>query len=192
MYIPRFKLTPPAHTSGGEYADKLTGQDYSGYYVITSKGVVYSGQFFDKNQSRELRKIGGEANQSERAYIPEDYDIILNKSESQLKIKNTATLPLHRYTPNYDFPINKRFFAKSRIDNTITEISKEVYIELENKTSTYHFPTYQTLVLEWHVTAPLEDTSTGSYIIEGSNTKNRKAVLKAEQSFQGISEYLEL
>ena len=99
---------------------------------------------------------------------------------------------MHLYVEDYQTPINKRFFAKSKVDNSIKEISQETYTELANQTSKYHYPTYDIAVLEWDVTAPIEDTRIGSYLVEGSASKNRKAVSKLDQTFYGIREYLRL
>ena len=44
MYFPESQITPNQYTNGGEFQVKSTGQDYKGYYFITTTGQRYTGR----------------------------------------------------------------------------------------------------------------------------------------------------
>lgn len=189
MYLPKFKITTPLFTFGSEFIIAETGQDYVGNYIKTSKGDYYSGTTFNKNTSRRLISVIDNANTS-FTVSRETYDLVANVNNSGLRLKTTVSLPSHVYIPNYEIDINRRFFAKSKINSSIIEIDINTYRELYGKTATYHHPTYDILFIDWDLSSPVEDSKNGSYIIEGSKSKNRKQVLKVDKTFKGIYDYL--
>ena len=189
MYLPKFKITAPLFTFGSEFIIAETGQDYIGNYIKTSKGDYYSGTTFNKNISRRLISVIDNANTS-FTVSRETYDLVANVNSSGLRLKTTVPLPSHVYIPNYEIDINRRFFAKSKINSSIIKIDINTYRELYGKTATYHHPTYDVLFIDWDLSSPVEDSKNGSYIIEGSKSKNRKQVLKVDKTFKGIYDYL--
>ena len=85
---------------------------------------------------------------------------------------------------------NIRFFARSKVTGEVLEISPEDYREVVNKTSKYHHPTYDVTFLNWDLSSPVDDTRIGSYIQEGSKSKNKKAAAEADKVLPGLYEYL--
>ena len=191
MYLPKFKITEPLYTYGDEFYSAITGAAYEGAYFVTSKGKYYSGVTFNKEVSQELLKFSEEGTQStNRPPLREKYDNVANTSNADLKIKESSPVPSYTYIPNYSVDIERRFFAKSKINSSIIEIDINTYRELYGKTATYHHPTYDVLFIDWDLSSPVEDSKNGSYIIEGSKSKNRKQVLKVDKTFKGIYNYL--
>ena len=54
MYFPESQITPNQYTNGGEFKIQSTGQDYKGYYFITSTGQRYTGRNQNDNPVLEL------------------------------------------------------------------------------------------------------------------------------------------
>lgn len=189
MYLPKFKTTKARYTPGSQYTVKSTGENYIGYYVLSSQGVPYSGKEFIQNASQELVSIVVQGvEQQEKEYVPyTDYDTV-RKQQKEYDLRSTLDLPVHIFIPDFEFEINKRFFAKSKVTQAIKEISKEVYLELSSKTTKYHYPTYEIFMMDWYVTGAVGDFQNGSYLIEGIRTKNTKEIAKAEKSMPGISQ----
>lgn len=80
----------------------------------------------------------------------------------------------------------KRFFVKHKVTGSIVEISQEDYeLELRNPQ-----PYRQLLAIDWIVKGPVEDFEVSGHIYEGSKTRNRAAVLAAEQIMPGISSFI--
>ena len=189
MYLPKFKTTAPLYTFGSEFIIAETGRDYIGTYFKTSKGDYYTGSSYSKETS--LRLIQVVANEDSTFVVPrETYDFAAKVTTGNLRFKNTQAVPAYIYIPDYELKINRRFFAKSKINSSIIEIDINTYRELYGKTATYHHPTYDILFIDWDLSSPVEDSKNGSYIIEGSKSKNRKQVLKADKTFKGIYDYL--
>ena len=157
--------------------------------MISSQGVPYSGREFVQNASLELvSKVTQGVEQQEKEYVPyTDYDTV-RKQQKEYDLRSTLDLPVHIFVPDFEFEINKRFFAKSKVTQAIKEISKQDYLELSGKTTKYHYPTYEILAIDWYVTGAVGDFQNGSYLIEGIRTKNTKEIAKAEKSMPGISQ----
>ena len=189
MYLPKFKTTKARYTAGGEYEVNSTGEGYVGYYVLSSQGVPFSGREFIQNTSQELRAIDAEIpQQGEKHFVPyTQYDLIRNQKK-EYDLRSTLELQPYIFRPDFQFEINKRFFAKSKITQDIKEISKEDYLELFSKTTKYHHPSYDIVRMDWYVTGAVGDFQNGSYLIEGIRTKNTKEIAKAEKSMSGISQ----
>jgi len=191
MYLPKFKTTKAKYTTGSEYAIRSTGENYVGYYILSSQGIPYSGKQFIQNSSQELiaqvAEIPAENIQEFVRYT--DYDEI-RKREDEYKLRTTLPLPVHIFTPDFEYEINKRFFAKSKVTQAIVEISREDYLELSKKTLKYHYPSYDIVIVDWYVRGAVGDFQNGSYLIEGIRTKNTREVQKANKVMPGISQVL--
>jgi hypothetical protein len=80
----------------------------------------------------------------------------------------------------------KRYFVKHKVTGSIVEISQKDYeLELENLQ-----PYRQLVTVDWIVRGPVDDFEVSGHIYEGSKTKNRAAVLAAEQSMPGIANFI--
>lgn len=188
MYVPKFKQTKALFTQGEDFLVEQTLVPYKGYYIKLSNGDAYSGDVYKRGQSLKLIPIQQSAPQQEDL-VAVDYDIITQDLES---LKLTKTLPVPSYIPTRNDQDAKiqRFFAKSKIDGRIIEISKQTYLSLENKETIYHYPTYQILQVEWFINSPANDVVVSGHKVEGSITKNRRQILQAEKAMPGISQYL--
>lgn len=190
MYLPKFKHTAALYTFGEEFAIASTGELYTGFYIRTSKGTFYTGTEFKKNQSQELIKTSALATSTYRYVGREKYDDAARVTDANLLLKETQPVPSYTYIPDYELKINRRFFAKSKITGSIIEINRDTYKELYSKSNKYHHPSYKVILIDWDLSSPVEDTKNGSYITEGSKTKNKKQVAKLDRTFPGIYDYL--
>lgn len=190
MYLPKFKHTPALYTSGDEFIITSTGEVYTGFYIRTSKGTLYTGQQFNKQTSQELSPVQALATSTYRYVGREKYDDAARVTDANLLLKDTQVVPSLIYIPDYSLKINRRFFAKSKITQRIIEIDVDTYQELKAKSNKYHHPSYDITFIDWDLTSPVEDTRNGSYIVEGSKTKNKKQVAKLDRTFPGIYDYL--
>lgn len=188
MYLPKFKQSQAKYTSGGEYFVVATGEEYRGFYVQTSKGILYSGKTVQRGVSQELREYIDPETTFDRP-VPEKYDNIRKDSEG-LELKVTRSLPKHIPQRNDLQPYILRFFAKSKVTGVILEISQETFLELESQSTLYHYPSYDITYLKWYTTYPVEDTTIGTYIQKGSKSRNLEEILKTEKALPGISQYL--
>lgn len=191
MYLPKFKTTKAKHTAGSQYVVKATGENYEGYYVLSSQGVPYSGKQFIQNSSQELvARIVESAEEQVKQYLPfTKYDTVRKKAE-EYNLRSTLQLPTHTFIPDFEYEINKRFFAKSKVTQAIVEISREDYLELSKKTDKYHYPSYDIVIVDWYVRGAVADFQNGSYLIEGIRTKNTREIQKANKVLPGISQVL--
>ena len=191
MYLPKFRVIKAEYTAGSQYALKSTGENYIGYYVLSADRVPYTGREFVQNTSQELVSLIVENQEDQvKAYLPYTKYDTLRKQVSEYNLRSTLPLPVHIFIPDFAFQFNKRFFAKSKITQGIIEISRENYFELEKKTDKFHYPSFDTVIVDWYVLGAVGDFQNGPYLIEGIRTKNTREVLKAEKSLPGISQLL--
>jgi hypothetical protein len=190
MYLPKFKHTAALYTFGEEFAIASTGELYTGFYIRTSKGTFYTGTEFKKNQSQELIKTSALSTSTYRNVGREKYDDAAKVTINQLLLKETQPVPSYTYIPDYELKINRRFFAKSKITGSIIEIDRDTYKELYSKSNKYHHPSYEVILIDWDLSSPVDDSVNGSYIVEGSKTKNKKQVLKLDKTLPGLHDYL--
>lgn len=191
MYLPKFKTTKAKYTAGSQYIVKSTGENFVGFYVLSSQGVPYSGKQFIQNSSQELvTRIVESAEEQVKQYLPlTKYDTVRKKAE-EYNLRSTLQLPTHIFIPDFEYEINKRFFAKSKVTQVIVEINREDYLELSKKTDKYHHPSYDIVIVDWYVRGAVGDFQNGSYLIEGIETKNTREVQKANKVMPGISQVL--
>lgn len=188
MYIPKFKQTPPRHTRGAEYKLEDTSETYTGFYFETSNQEYYTGRSYARGVSKKLVAQVDQTSGPETP-IPQRYDD-LKKDSTSLQLTVTLKLPLHIPTKNFQDIFIYRYFAKSKIDFSILEISNETYNLLLNKSTKYHYPTFDILSIQWYVSSPSTDLIRDGFLQEGSITKNKRQIINAERKLPGISQYL--
>lgn len=187
-YLPKFKQSQAKYTPGQEFRYADTQQEYSGMYFVTSRGEFYSGESMKRSFSRLLVPYSRRGEQNEYLEVTA-YDII-KKDSTSFDLRQTAEVPKHIPVRNEATAFTLRYFAQRKSDSSITEISVQTYEKLKNKSTEYHYPSYNITFLKWYTYYPVEDSKNGSYIIQGSKSKNREEVNKAERVLPGISEYL--
>lgn len=186
MYIPKFKQKKPLYTSGGEYAVAATGEEYIGYYTPTTDGRYYSGESAT-NASQRLAKYEIREIEDSDLYKLHYDDLV--EDESVYRLRSTARpqeIVPRALTNTKTF----RHFALEVPTQRIFEISKDDYMELNKKTTKYHWPSYKTVQMQWDYYLPVADQQNGSYIIKGSNTRNVEEVRKASTIIPRLSDYL--
>lgn len=188
MYIPKFKQTTASHTNGEEYKLESSGEAYTGFYFETSKQEYFTGRSYARGVSKKL-VLQNVQNLSTETPIPQRYDDLKQDSTS-LQLTITLKLPLHKPTKNFQDIFIYRYFAKSKIDFSILEISNETYNLLLNKSTKYHYPTFDILSIQWYVSSPSTDLIRDGFLQEGSVTKNKRQIFNAERKLPGISQYL--
>ena len=189
MYLPKFKQTKSKYTSGGEYRESITGRDYVGYYFTTSKGEVYSGNTMVRGQSMLLEKAD-QLGDREVVLEQTDYDFV-KKDTTAFELRETSLLPTYQPERNDFLGYLTRYFARKKADGSIIEISQDTYRDLKNQSTKYHYPGYDTHYFTWYTSYPVEDIDTGSYIIQGSRSKNERQLAKAELMIPGISQLID-
>lgn len=188
MYIPKFKQTLAKYTDGSEFNLEATGETYRGYYVETSSKEYYTGESYKRGLSQKLVQKNP-ANVDYIAPIPQKYDE-LKQDATSLQLTKTLQLPSHTPTRRYEDVFIYRYFAKSKVDGSIVEISNETYNELLRESTKYHYLSYDILQLIWYVASPAADIYRNGFLQEGSISRNKKQILLAEKTLPGISQYL--
>jgi len=191
MFVPKHKRKDNL-TSVGDLVDKSTGQVYSGTYFETSKGKKFSGTSPYSSNVKELENIPQDYETPEGGTLragKNTYDVLRN-DKAAFDLKYTATVPVY-------FPANigetdsfKRYFARDKKTGKIVEINTGTYKSLKIKEAKYYHPGYDIAEIVWTITGSVGDIQNGSYIIPGVESKNRAAVLKAEELLPGLSSYL--
>jgi hypothetical protein len=136
-----------------------------------------------------------ELSNGDKYVVPAEDLELGNFSRAQRLVQAGVTLGSQALTPllrSFIARIKKglkfitRYFLKHKVTGTIVEISQEDYkLELSNPQS------YRQLVaIDWIITGPVDDYEVSGHIYEGSKTKNRAAVLQAEEVMPGISNYI--
>lgn len=174
MYYPLSKIVAELHTSGNEFYNKTTHQDYRGYYFST-----YDGKFFSEkvpsSKSIELLKYAHD----------EDFTTLAAEGYNRKPTKDTI---MSHYLPNpTDVDYNKGFIIRYFIkrvngDNTtIREVSMDNYKQLQSN------PLYLTTSLTWILKGKLEGTYMGGTIVlPGVLIYNDRAVKTAERVIPGL------
>jgi hypothetical protein len=178
MYYPLSKIVSDLYTSGNEFYNKNTHQDYKGYYFST-----YDGKFFSEkvpsNKSVELLKYAHD----------EDFTTLASQGYGNKPLGGAS---MDHYIPqptdsDYSKGYIIRYFVKRVNGDTTTlrEVSAESYNELKSN------PLYLTASLTWIIKGKLEGSYMGGTIVlPGVLIYNDKAVKEAERIVTGLSSLL--
>lgn len=81
----------------------------------------------------------------------------------------------------------RRYFIRHKVVNQVIEVSEEDYkAEVLNLA-----PHKEAVQVDWIVSGPVEDYTVSGYIYEGLKSKNKKAILEAEKTLSGLSNYID-
>jgi|TARA_B110000977_G_C11089274_1_gene496070 hypothetical protein len=169
MYLPKSKYKGPFTASGGEegvlYKD--TKEPFNGKYIIT-----FRKQLFEGNSPL----LAGRELIFEKDHLLELQNINPEKRPTSKNITPTEK--------DYSVRYYKRYFAKDNRSEKIIEIDSKEF----NKVSSY--PSFSAISLDWWIEGPSEDTSYDGIVYKGAKYRNNKAVSKAQESMEGIQDYL--
>lgn len=81
----------------------------------------------------------------------------------------------------------RRYFVRHKVANQVIEVSEEEYKEeLLNPV-----PYKEVVQVDWIVSGPVEDYKVSGYMYEGLKSRNKKAILEAEKTLTGLSNYID-
>jgi hypothetical protein len=104
------------------------------------------------------------------------------------QVPGTALLLLRSFIPTVKPGQRsiRRYFVRHKVANQVIEVSEEEYKEeLLNPV-----PYKEVVQVDWIVSGPVEDYKVKGYVYEGLKSKNKKAVLEAEKTLTGLSNYI--
>ena len=166
-YIPSTQYTDAKYTVGGEFLEKLSGKDFRGYYIETSRNTFFSGQKPEDN-GIELIKIPV----PDTSLTSPVFNLLVGFFAPKLK-KGDLTRGFF-----------KRYFAQDSRTGKIVETDRESYLKIQDTPST------KAAEIVWHIKAPAEDLKVNGYKYEGSISKNKKTVEELNKIIPGASTFI--
>ena len=164
MYFPESQITPNQYTNGGEFQVKSTGQDYKGYYFITSTGQRYTGRNQNDNPVLELTSL-----------VSNTININPNLPEvttlTDYTYNNLITAPIGivfkpAYNPNIptqqDYQIGeyRRYFCKKTNEIIYLEINQNTFDKLATQSPDILWQYYLPFFIPWNLTGTEEQVAT--------------------------------
>lgn len=174
-YIPKSKYTEPKYTSGGEFINRNTRQDYIGYYIETYRDRFYAGKS-PQQVGDELEKIKSEG--------------IVDKGAKASLFPLLTSLVKGFFKPSIssvdrDNGFTTRYFIQDKNNNKIIETDKNTYLQAQNQVPNQRFAT-----ADWIIKGPAENQIINGYPFEGAASKNRKTIQGLESQMPGISAFV--
>ena len=168
-YIPETRYTKPKSTTGGEYVNKKTGEDYVGQYIESFDGKYFAGSRPEEN-GYELDKVN------------EEFPIGLAFSAAPV----IAGLLAGFFRPklkkgDIDKGVTKRYFVQDKRTNKIQETDQQTFLQAKQLTNT------NLATVDWIIKGPAEDKTINGYPFEGAASKNKKTIQALEKQIPGIS-----
>jgi len=169
MFLPRSKYKGPFTATGGEQEllVKSTLKPYRGKYIVTYKGQYFSGSTPQEAKDELILKSSYEEKEKNKNNHIIESETFIEPTESDYK-KSTYT----------------RYFAKDLRSLKIIEITKPEFIRVGK------LPAHSVVSLDWYLKGPAENTKYRGYMYYGAKSRNAKAVLEAEKTIDGLSNYL--
>jgi hypothetical protein len=174
-YIPKSKYTEPKYTSGGEFVNKDTQEDYVGFYIETYRDRFYTGKS-PEQVGEEIVKVKSEG--------------IVNKGATAGVFALIATLAKGFFKPKPS-SVDKengaltRYFIQDKSNNSITETDRPTYLQAQQQLPNKRFAT-----ADWIIKGPAEDRLINGYPFEGAASKNKKTIQALESQIPGISTFV--
>ena len=198
MYYPKSQIKTNLLTRGGEFIIASSGQDYKGYYYMTSNGQAYSGKTPNDtptqllqtiSQVSSLSAIASDAEPGIGGSISSDISIFslpLNYVIStNLDISKSPTTPKQSYpvvTENdYKLGEFQRYFIKKSNELIFLEISLEDYRKYINQDRSVMFELYIPFQISWTLTGEKEQVY--------QTNQNIVAKTERDQNLPGFTQY---
>ena len=164
MYFPESQITPNQYTNGGEFQVKSTGQDYKGYYFITSTGQRYTGRNQNDNPVLELTSLISNTSNT-NPNLPEvttltDYtynNIIPAPSKIIYKPVYNPNIPTQQ---DYQIGEYRRYFCKKTNEIIYLEINQNTFNKLATQSPDILWQYYLPFYLPWNLTGTKEQVAT--------------------------------
>lgn len=174
-YIPKSKYTEPKYTSGGEFINKTTQKDYTGYYIETYRDRFYAGKS-PQQAGDEIVKIKSEG--------------IVNKGAKASLFLLLTALAKGFFKPSAssvdkDNGFTTRYFIQDKSTNKIVETDKNTYLQAQDQIPNQRFAT-----ADWIIKGPAENQVINGYPFEGAASKNKKTIQALESQIPGISTFV--
>jgi hypothetical protein len=198
MYYPKSQIKTNLYTQGGEFSIASTGQDYKGYYYMTSNGQAYSGKTPSDIPTQLLQTIAQNLSLSATARdaepglgvssTPDSSFFLLPPSyiaSTKIDISTSPSAPKQSYpivTENdYKLGEFQRYFLKKGNETKFLEISLEDYRKYVNRDRDVLFELYIPIQINWVLTGDKDQV----YKV------NQAIVAKAEreQNLPGFTQY---
>jgi hypothetical protein len=198
MYYPKSQIKTNLYAQGGEFTIASTGQDYKGYYYMTSNGQAYSGKtpsdtptqlLQTTTQSPLLSSIARDAEPGLGGSLTSDSSYFLLPpsyiASTKIDISTSPSVPKQSYpivTENdYKLGEFQRYFLKKGNETKFLEISLEDYRKYVNRDRDVLFELYIPIQINWVLTGDKDQV----YKV------NQAIVAKAEreQNLPGFTQY---
>lgn len=174
MFRPKTTYTKPKSTSGGEYREKLSGKDYTGFYIKNNREQYFAGKSPEDN-GVELEKIEKGSTLLQQL-TPVGMSLLMMIFTKLFKPTPTSGQSKSGVLP--------RYFVQDKTNNKIAETDKQSYQEAQL------IPTVRTATTDWIIAGPAEDKNFNGYPFEGAASKNKKAIQALEKQMPGISTFI--
>lgn len=164
MYFPESQITPNQYTNGGEFKIKSTGQDYKGYYFITSTGQRYTGRNQNDNPVLELTSLVSNIINT-NPNLPE-VTTLTDYTYNNIISAPTSIVFKPAYNPNVptqqDYQIGeyRRYFCKKTNEIIYLEIDQNTFDKLANQSPDILWQYYLPFFLSWNLTGVKEQVAT--------------------------------
>jgi hypothetical protein len=196
-YVPKNKRSIPFEALTGEFQVANSGVPYVGQVVQISNGKYYAHEQGDLNTKKRLRKITDEAEADhffdKDNIVPRGdfyYEYITQKGSEQSYPDEIPPARYYLSKNNYAHGTYVRYFVKNKVTNSVFEVNPSSYRELEGKSLTYHWPSYDITKLEWKITGDVADKEISGYLVDGVETLNKKSVEEASKIIPEIKSIL--
>jgi len=164
MYFPESQITPNQYTNGGEFQVKSTGQDYKGYYFITSTGQRYTGRNQNDNPVLELTSLISNTSNT-NPNLPE-VTTLTDYTYNNLITAPTSIIFKPAYNPNLptqqDYQIGeyRRYFCKKTNEIIYLEINQNTFDKLSTQSPDILWQYYLPFFIPWNLTGTEEQVAT--------------------------------
>jgi hypothetical protein len=170
MYYPLSQITPNKYTNGEEFQIKSTGQNYAGYYFITSTGQYFTGKNQNDTPVEELIQTTIETF-IDPVLTPEEIKLPEVITLEDITYNNVITAPtsiIYKpiYNPNIptqqDYQIGeyRRYFCIKTNEIIYIEINQNTFDKLVAKSQDILWSLYQPFDLPWNLTGTKEQVAT--------------------------------
>lgn len=165
MYLPKIKIKKPDTKVINDMIDD-NGNPFVGEFFETFKGQFFSGTGPSPNSKPLIFNDSMETN------FP---------TEGESIFKTEFIPPTKKELSNGTF---KRYFLQDRRNKNIVEINKSKFDNLEDNTYS------KKISIDWNLKAPAKDVYFDGVKFEGSESKNKKIVIEASKTLEGLQDYI--